>query len=165
MVANGGNTEGLFRGAFMESGAVIPTGDISLGQPDYDALVQETGCAGTQDTLECLRQAPFPALQAAMNNSLGYLSYRVCPDFFDPLSSIMNCVPQSLNFVWGPKTDGTFLKAPLQHQISQGSVASVPFVTGNKTIDFRFSVVVNLATPGNCDDEGTAFSLGSVNVT
>jgi acetylcholinesterase len=140
MVANGGDNEGLFRGAFMESGSVRPmVGDVTVGQPDYDALVQETGCTGAQDTLECLRQAPFPALQAAMNNSLGYLSYRVCRDFFNPLSSVVKRVPQSLNLVWAPKADGTFLKASLQHQISQGNVANVPFVTGNKTIDFHFS--------------------------
>ena len=81
MVTNGGDTEGLFRGAFMESGAVIPAGDVSIGQPDYDQLVQETGCAGAGDTLECLRQAPVSAIQAAMNNSLGILTYRVCHDF------------------------------------------------------------------------------------
>ena len=32
MVANGGNTEGLFRAAFMESGFPIPVGDITNGQ-------------------------------------------------------------------------------------------------------------------------------------
>ena len=135
MVANGGDNEGLFRGAFMESGAVIPIGDVTLGQPDYDALVQETGCAGAQDTLDCLRQVPFPALQTAMSSSQGFLSYRVCRGFFDPLNSVVNYVSQSLNLVWGPKTDGTFLKAPLQRQISQGNVANIPFVTGNKVID------------------------------
>ena len=140
MVANGGDNEGLFRGAFMESGSVLPAvGDVTVGQPDYDALVQETGCTGVQDTLECLRQAPFPALQAAMNNSLGYFSYRVCHGFFNPLRSVVNRIPQSLNLVWAPKTDGTLLKAPLQHQIAQGNVANVPFVAGNKAIDFYFS--------------------------
>ena len=164
MLANGGDNEGLFRGAFMESGAVIPIGDVTLGQPDYDALVQETGCAGAQDTLECLRQVPFPTLQTAMSNSQGFLSYRVCRDFLDPLNSVVNFVSQSLNLVWGPKTDGTFLKAPLQHQISQGNVANIPFVTGNNRLSL-FPIVVNQATPGNCDDEGTLFSLASLNVT
>jgi hypothetical protein len=32
MLTNGGNTGGLFRGAFMQSGAPIPIGDISDGQ-------------------------------------------------------------------------------------------------------------------------------------
>ena len=86
MVANGGNTEGLFRGAFMESGAVPPIGDASLGQQDFDEFVQKTGCAGAEDTLECLRQAPFSVLKAAMDSGPGIISYRVCRDFFNLLS-------------------------------------------------------------------------------
>ena len=78
MVTNGGNTEGLFRGAFMESGAVIPTGDVSLGQQAYDNLVGAAGCAGAEDTLECLRQVPFPMLKEAVNMSPGFFSYHVC---------------------------------------------------------------------------------------
>jgi hypothetical protein len=81
MIVNGGNTEGLFHGAFMQSGAVIPRGDISLGQQDYDDLVRETGCAGAEDTLECLRQLPFATLKKAMDMAQGILSYRVCHDF------------------------------------------------------------------------------------
>ena len=41
MLTNGGDTEGLFRGAFMESGSPIPTGDITHGQKDYDAIVSQ----------------------------------------------------------------------------------------------------------------------------
>ena len=85
MIANEGNTEGLFHGAFMQSGTVIPRGDISLGQHDYDELVRETGCSGAQDTLECLRQAPFATLKEAIDRSPGFLSYQVCRDFLDPL--------------------------------------------------------------------------------
>ena len=43
-------------------------------------------------------------------------------------------MPQSLNFAWGPRADGTFLKAPLQHLVSRGRVARVPFVTGNEAV-------------------------------
>jgi acetylcholinesterase len=165
MVANGGNTEGLFRGAFMESGAVMPAGDVTIGQPDYDQLVQEAGCAGAQDTLGCLRQVPLSTLQEAMNNSPFDLSYRVCHDFPSPLSSAVNYVPQSLNLAWGPRADGTFIKAPPQQLVLQGSVANIPFVAGNKTTYLLFPVVVNPASPGNCDDEGTLFSLANTNVT
>jgi acetylcholinesterase len=165
MVLNGGNTEGLFRGAFMQSGAVMPAGDVTLGQSYYDELVQETGCAGAQDTLECLRQVPLSALQEAMDNSPGDLSYRVCQYFLDPLSSIVNYVPQSLNLAWSPRVDGTFLKSPPQQLVLQGRVANIPFVIGNKATYSLFSVVINPVTPGNCDDEGTLFSLSSLNVT
>lgn len=77
MLANGGNTEGLFRGAFMESGAPIPVGDITNGQKYYDALVKDTGCSGATDTLQCLRTVPYAALKAAINNSPGIFDYQV----------------------------------------------------------------------------------------
>jgi acetylcholinesterase len=137
MVTNGGDTEGLFRGAFMESGSAVPIGDVTLGQQGYDELVQDTGCAGAGDTLACLRQAPLSAIQATMNNSQGVISYRVCHDFPNPLSSVVNHVPQSLNLVWGPGADGSFLKAPPPQLVLQGSVANIPFVTGNKITYFH----------------------------
>ena len=81
MLANGGNTEGLFRGAFMQSGSPIPVGDVSHGQPSYDALVRETGCAGAGDTLQCLREVPFESLMAAVHASPGAVG-RVCRQGF-----------------------------------------------------------------------------------
>lgn len=91
MVTNGGDAEGLFRGAFMESGAVSPNGDITLGQRYYDDLVRVAGCSGVKDTLECLRQVPFQTLKEAVNASPGVLSYSgVCHDFLDPLSPIVS---------------------------------------------------------------------------
>ena len=77
MVTNGGNPEGLFHAAFMESGSPIPVGDITHGQKDYDALVKETGCSGSSDTLECLRGVPFDTLMTAINKSPGIFSYQV----------------------------------------------------------------------------------------
>ena len=77
MVANGGNAEGLFRAAFMESGSALPVGDITDGQPHYDALVQQTGCAGSSDTLQCLRELPFDTFKAAMDMSPGIFDFQV----------------------------------------------------------------------------------------
>jgi hypothetical protein len=93
MIANGGNTEGLFRGAFMESGAVIPRGDISLDQQYYDDLVRETGCTGAEDTLECLRQVPLPALTKAVDGSPGMFSYQVRHHPIDLLNPVVNIIP------------------------------------------------------------------------
>ncbi|KAF4576963.1 hypothetical protein EYR36_004947 [Pleurotus pulmonarius] len=91
MVANNGNHEGLFRGAFMQSGSPIPVGDISHGQTYYDAI--------------------------------------------------------SLSLAWIPRADGVFLTDNPQKLVQAGKVANVPFVTGD------------------CDDEGTLFSLANLNVT
>ena len=78
MMTNGGDTEGLFRGAFMQSGSPIPVGDITDGQHDYDTLVAETGCSGAADTLQCLREVPFDTLKAAVDKSPGLFSPQVC---------------------------------------------------------------------------------------
>ncbi|KAI0655443.1 carotenoid ester lipase precursor [Cubamyces menziesii] len=129
MLANGGNTEGLFRGAFMESGSPIPTGDITHGQSDYDKLVAETGCTGAADTLQCLREVPYDTIKKAADAS---------PNIFSP---------QSLRLAWLPRADGTFLTDAPQQLVQEGSVATVPFVTGD------------------CDDEGTLFSLSTLNIT
>jgi carboxylesterase type B len=79
MLTNGGNTEGLFRAAFMQSGSPIPVGDITHGQQYYDALVQEVGCSSASDTLACLRTVDYADLHAAMDNSPDIFSYQVYP--------------------------------------------------------------------------------------
>ncbi|KAJ7505885.1 Alpha/Beta hydrolase protein [Mycena galericulata] len=129
MLANGGNTEGLFRAAFMESGSPIPVGSIDNGQKYYDAIVDQTGCSGAADTLACLRTVPYATLKAAQNASPGIFSY------------------QSLVLAWLPRADGVFLSDNPQRLVQQGLVAQVPFVTGD------------------CDDEGTLFSLSTTNIT
>ena len=68
MVTNGGNPEGLFRGAFMQSGSPVPTGDIVLGQATYDAVVAKTNCSGAADTLQCLRGVPFSTLKSTFDS-------------------------------------------------------------------------------------------------
>jgi acetylcholinesterase len=58
LLMNDGNPAGLFRGAIMQSGAPLPIGDISHGQPYYDALVKATNCTSAMDKLQCLRKVP-----------------------------------------------------------------------------------------------------------
>ncbi|KAH9970732.1 carotenoid ester lipase precursor [Lactifluus volemus] len=129
MVVNDGNSDGLFRAAFMQSGSPLSTGDITLGQPFYDFLVNSTGCSGSSDTLSCLRTVPYVTLKAAMDNT---------PSFFDY---------QSLALTWQPRVDGVFLTHSPQKLVLDGKVADIPFITGG------------------CDDEGTLFSLSSLNIT
>ncbi len=78
MLTNGGNPEGLFRAAVMESGAPVPVGPIENGQVYYDAVVRDTGCSGAADTLQCLREAPFDRLKAAIDNTPGIFAFQVC---------------------------------------------------------------------------------------
>ncbi|KAJ4497006.1 carotenoid ester lipase precursor [Lentinula lateritia] len=54
---------------------------------------------------------------------------------------------QSLNLAWLPRADGVFLTDDPQKLVQQGQVSAIPIVSGD------------------CDDEGTLFSLASLNVT
>ncbi|KAJ3932699.1 MAG: Alpha/Beta hydrolase protein [Lentinula lateritia] len=129
MVSNSGNTEGLFRAAFMQSGSPIPVGDITDGQAYYDSLVEATGCSESSDTLDCLRGVDYTVLKAAVDATPGIFAY------------------QSLNLAWLPRADGVFLTDDPQKLVQQGQVSAIPIVSGD------------------CDDEGTLFSLASLNVT
>lgn len=119
MVTNGGNTQGLLRGGFMQSGSPIPVGDISHGQVYYDQIVANVGCSSASDTLACLRTVSYAKLTAAINKTPSIFAY------------------QSLDLAWLPRVDGVFLTAPPYNLVQSGSVAKIPFVTGD------------------CDDEGT----------
>ncbi|KAF8907652.1 carotenoid ester lipase precursor [Gymnopilus junonius] len=113
LVANGGNNEGLFRAAFMQSGSAMPLGEITEGQPLYDMIVQETGCEGSADTLECIRQLPVDVFKAAINKAPGIFDF------------------QSLNLAWPARADGVFLTDHPQKLVQQGIIANVPFVSGD----------------------------------
>ncbi|KAF4580247.1 hypothetical protein EYR40_003229 [Pleurotus pulmonarius] len=76
MVANDGNHEGLFRGAFMQSGSPIPVGDITHGQVYYDAIAAETGCSSASDTLACLRSVPYATLKTAVDHTPFIFDYQ-----------------------------------------------------------------------------------------
>lgn len=96
---------------------------LANGQQIYDDIVSHTGCSSSADTLACLRAAPYYKLLAAINTTPSIFSY------------------QSLNLAYAPRVDGVFLTDTPHNLVLQGSVAKVPFVTGN------------------CDDEGTYVRL------
>ena len=77
LLANGGDTEGLFHAAFMNSGSPIPVSDITRGQRYYDDLVEATSCTNASDTLQCLREVPYLALKAAVDATPHILSFQV----------------------------------------------------------------------------------------
>jgi acetylcholinesterase len=89
MQVNKGNQEGLFRGAIMQSGGPVPVGDIEHGQPYYDALVKNTGCDKSYDTLECLRKVPYIKFKYAMDISPNFFAYQVKADASPTISSLM----------------------------------------------------------------------------
>ncbi|KIK61900.1 hypothetical protein GYMLUDRAFT_243066 [Collybiopsis luxurians FD-317 M1] len=112
MLANGGNPEGLFRAAFMQSGSPVAVEDITNGQQYYDQIVAATGCSGKSDTLRCLRRAPYTQLKAAADATPDFLSY------------------QSLRLAWLPRFDGVFLTDSPQTLVQKGQIAAVPMISG-----------------------------------
>ncbi|KAH7911646.1 Alpha/Beta hydrolase protein, partial [Hygrophoropsis aurantiaca] len=113
MLTNGGNSEGLFRAAFMQSGSSVPLEDITRGQAYYDDIVSRTNCGGFNDTLACLRTIPYDDLQAAIDNSPRISSY------------------QSAQLAWLPRVDGVFLTKTPTELVDEDSVAQIPFISGN----------------------------------
>ncbi|KAF6755849.1 carotenoid ester lipase [Ephemerocybe angulata] len=127
MTAFDGNSEGLFRGAFMQSGTAIPVGPVENGQGYYDSIVKITGCSSAQDTLDCLRGVPYDKIKAAIDTTPSIFAY------------------QSLRLAWLPRADGIFLTENPMDLVQKGKVANIPYIMGN------------------CDDEGTLFSLSTLN--
>jgi hypothetical protein len=78
MVTNNGNTDGLFRAGFMQSGALLPVGDITNGQPFFDMLVNNTGCSSARDKLDCLRSVSEEEFQNAVDLSPAIFGFMVC---------------------------------------------------------------------------------------
>ncbi|KAF8262659.1 carotenoid ester lipase precursor [Lactarius quietus] len=127
MLVNGGDTEGLFRAAFMESGSPLSVGDITHGQQYYDDIVELTGCSGSSDTLACLRAAPYDKLRVAMDSTPSIFSYQVrgLPPTDRPNVVAAKNHPQSLALAWQPRVDGVFLVDDPQKLVQQGKVARI----------------------------------------
>ena len=130
MITNGGNTEGLFHGAVMQSGGPIPVGDIEHGQQYYDFLVDRTGCSTHKDTLDCLRKVPYTTYKKAMDESPSMFSYQV--GAYIALIIVFGgfTFSQALILAWLPRVDGVFLKEQPQLSALLGRVANVPMITG-----------------------------------
>ncbi|KIM54010.1 hypothetical protein SCLCIDRAFT_137679 [Scleroderma citrinum Foug A] len=117
IVAYDGNVNGLFRGAVMQSGSAYPLQEIASApqQENYDFIVAQTNCSTANDTLSCLRQAPYEAVMNAMEHTDYFNSYK------------------SLNMTWSPLVDGVILEHTLRESLSMGKYARVPAIFG--TVD------------------------------
>lgn len=129
MITNGGDNEGLFRGAVMQSGGPIPVGDIEHGQQYYDFIVDETGCKNSPDTLECIRGVPYATFKKAMDASPNMFSYQVGAYVALSLIEDLN-ISQGLILAYLPRVDGVFLTEPPQVAVLRGHVANVPMIAG-----------------------------------
>ncbi|KJA20079.1 hypothetical protein HYPSUDRAFT_204126 [Hypholoma sublateritium FD-334 SS-4] len=107
LLAYDGNSQVLFHGAFLQSGAAIPVGSILNGQAQFDALISAVGCDGALDELRCLRAVELPQLRPIV-------------DATDAIFSETH-----------PSADGTFLTDNPQRLVRDGKIADVPIVAGN----------------------------------
>ncbi|KAJ7167895.1 sterol esterase [Mycena filopes] len=113
LLDNKQNSNRLFRGAFMESGAQIPTPDLATGQAAYDSLITANNCTAAHVTLECLRRVPFDSLMATVLKTPDIFSYR------------------SLSLIWSPYVDGDVVQRAPSASVAQGAFAKVPIMAGN----------------------------------
>ncbi|KAF8998244.1 Alpha/Beta hydrolase protein [Cyathus striatus] len=113
LVINDGNTEGLFRAAVMESGSTMAIRSIFDHQSVYDQLVADTGCAGSKDTVACLRTVPADDLLAAVNNTPSLFSF------------------ESLILSYEPSIDGELIARSPMTSVQEGLYAKVPIINGD----------------------------------
>ncbi|KKK23930.1 hypothetical protein P175DRAFT_0481441 [Aspergillus ochraceoroseus IBT 24754] len=129
LVANGGNNEGLFRAAIMESGNAVgpPWNGTDWHQPMYDRIVNKTGCSNETDTLQCLREVPFESLYSSAYEGLE----------------------------WFAAVDGTFIKEYPQISITNGRIAKVPILVGTSTDEGTSFGTTGVGTDEECIEQLT----------
>ncbi|KAJ6104377.1 hypothetical protein N7523_010697 [Penicillium sp. IBT 18751x] len=107
LVTNGGDNEGLFRAAIMESGNAVgpPYNGTSWHQPMYDRIVERAGCTNATNTLQCLRDLPY--------------------------STIYNAAYEGLE--WFATIDNSFISQYPQMSYKEGKLSKVPILLGTNT--------------------------------
>lgn len=102
-----GNSDGLFRAAILESGGAVgaPLNGTDWYQHMYDNLTESVGCAGANDTLQCLREVPYETIAP-----YGY---------------------QGLE--WFHVIDGSFVPRYGQQSLLDGKFTKIPIILGTNT--------------------------------
>ncbi|KAL8364972.1 hypothetical protein RB595_003996 [Gaeumannomyces hyphopodioides] len=126
MALYGGNItykgKSLFRGAIMNSGSLAPAHPIDCpkGKKVYSTVVSAAGCAGSGDTLACLRSLPFEKLLPAVHAVPSIFSYN------------------SLSLSYLPRPDGKVLPKSPDQLLAAGQYAAVPMIIGNQEDEGTF---------------------------
>ncbi|OAR01264.1 hypothetical protein LLEC1_04468 [Akanthomyces lecanii] len=107
----------LFRGVIANSGVPVPTAGIDYKRPQatYDKVVAQAGCAGSEDTLACLRSLDFASY------------YRAVTDNFSSLFSYYGTQRRFL-----PRFDGRVLRESPEKTAANGRYHAVPTIVGNQ---------------------------------
>jgi carboxylesterase type B len=111
LMSYGGRTDGLFHRSIQQSGSASTAwyNGTQWYQPLYDRLVAETGCAGSVDTLDCLRTVPYSTLYPLLSTS-----HVVGPGFY-------------------PVVDGDVIPQYPTALLHAGRFAHIPHILGTNT--------------------------------
>lgn len=106
----------LFRGAIMNSGSIVPADpvDCPKGQAIYDSVVENAGCSGSEDTLNCLREVDYDTFLRATNSVPGLIGYT------------------SVALSYLPRPDGVVLPDSPDRLAEQGRYYAVPMIIGDQ---------------------------------
>lgn len=113
MVANGGDSEGLFRAVIGSSGGPIRVDGPERQQGVFNNMVNYVGCSQAVNKIGCLQDAPYAKIFAAMQEE---------PDVFGYYN---------LAGTWLPRPGGSFLPASPHTLVEQGKIANVPLMIGD----------------------------------
>jgi acetylcholinesterase len=83
---------------------------------------------------------------------------------FRRLLTLCTTALQGLVLAWLPRVDGHFLTEPPQYSVLRGHVADVPMITGMVPVMIYYNTEF-IFTKGNCDDEGSLFSISTINIS
>lgn len=111
MTAYNGRDDHLFHAGIMESGNPVNYQSYRTDQtyqPLYDSLVNSTNCTDAIDTLDCLRHAPYAAINAVFNTT-------------------------AQADTWQPIVDGDFIARWASIQLAEGDFVKVPIIDGANT--------------------------------
>lgn len=113
---NSYNGKPLFRGAIMDSGSIVPAEPVDgpRAQKVYDSVVLAAGCAGSADTLNCLRSVDYTTYLNAVNSVPGIFGYT------------------GIALSYLPRPDGTVLAQSPEVLAQNGQYADVPFIIGDQ---------------------------------
>lgn len=136
---------------------------VTHGQPYFDAIVSQTGCGSAGDKLECLRQVAYSQLEAAINASPGIFAYqvhlRIAISYSSNACFVVARIGMATSHWWY-----------FYHWLSSGSCVSRKggkYTHGQWQVLFSLwhNHLTNVFGIGDCDDEGTFFSLSTLNIT
>ncbi|UPK89665.1 hypothetical protein LCI18_000600 [Fusarium solani-melongenae] len=105
----------LFRAAFMSSGAILPADpvDSDKAKKTYNEVVGVAGCAGSEDSLQCLREVDLETFTKAVSAPPQLVSYT------------------SIALTFLPRPDGIVLPSSPDRLAAEGRVAPVPVIAGH----------------------------------